>query len=654
MTYWSSPARIWNTSERSTTETGLCPGTAEQTTPLDNPPSATIYNSSIRMLLILLLMGAALPLAIAPGLLFHYDVSPKTLTLCVAASLASLRVRAIPPEMTALWQKRGGRMLLLLAALQIFWIAVASAMSTRPRFSLFGSAWRQFGVFTIVPLLVLIVLAAAHFCAHPERIEAFLRIAAGAGVIASVFGIAQYFDLDPFQPAAIYRAQAGDSVIVRPPGTLGHADYFAWWLAIEFFCGVTIATLDDSRWRAAGIACAALAGAATLLSGTRAAYLAILAGAVVLLSLATQEHPRVRMGRKHAWAGIALLAVLAAFCFSPAGVRLRARAVWSGDEPAGGARPRLWRDSVRMSVARPVFGFGPETFPAAFGLWESEELARQFPAFHHESPHNVALDALTSEGVPGLLLVCAWVWLGWKVAVAGLRVRPRLAAGLAAAMVASLTAAMFDAATLAPVLLTLLVLAILVALEPSEEQRTLSVRPWVFAIAGGIVALSCSGFGVVLAVSDFRLARFQKAPGAQNYEAIRKLQLPGAADDVFCSRTLLNQCQSVRGPMAQLECWRFAEQAAARATVTADDTANAWYNLAAFTAAQNDVRGTRMALGRAMEIAPVWFKPHWTLAKVLSRTGDLSQARREAQRAAWLNANHDPEVADTLAQLQLQ
>ena len=54
-----------------------------------------------------------------------------------------------------------------------------------------------------------------------------------------------------------------------------------------------------------------------------------------------------------------------------------------------------------------MFGFGPETFPAAFGPYESEGLAHLYPDFHYESPHNVALDALTSQGVPaeGLALL---------------------------------------------------------------------------------------------------------------------------------------------------------------------------------------------------------------------------------------------------------
>jgi O-antigen ligase len=602
------------------------------------------------MLFLLMLLGAVLPLAIAPKLLFHYDVSPKTVVLGMVAAAALMRFRAIPEELAALWSRRGGRALVYLAVLQAFWISIASAMSTRPWFSLFGSGWRQFGLMTMIPMLVVVVLAAAHLCMYPARVTSLLRITVCAGLAASVYGVAQYFDLDPFQYAAIYHAQAGDSVIVRPPGTMGHADYFGWWLAIGFFCGLALARIDTAGiWRAVGIACTAGTGIAALLSGTRAAWLGIAIGALALTILAPSG-----FRRKHLIAATVLAGAAAVFYFSPAGTRLRARAAWSGEEPAGGARPLLWRDSLRMAWARPVFGFGPETFQSAFGVWNSEELARLYPDFHHESPHNVALDALTSEGVPGLLLVFGWGALAFQAAAAGLRVRSPLAPPLAAALVASVVAAIFDAAVLVPVLLTLLVVSMLIVSEPADVSRRISINPWFWRGICATTAVCIASFTVETLIADFKLARFQGKPGIEQYESARHWHLPGAAEDIYGSRVLLNTCSGTAGMVANIGCWRAAEQVAAEATRTADDPANAWYNLALFTAIPNDVRGTSMALNRAIQAAPNWFKPHWALARLLSRTGDLHNAVSEAGRAASLNANHDPEVSQTLQDLRLQ
>src|ERR1051325_1300441 len=89
------------------------------------------------------------------------------------------------------------------------------------------------------------------------------------------------------------------------------------------------------------------------------------------------------------------------------GWSLRSRTRWFREDPWGGARPWLWRDSVRMAAAHPFLGYGPETFPATFPARESAELARAYPDFSHESPHNLFLDALVSGGILGLLCLAA-------------------------------------------------------------------------------------------------------------------------------------------------------------------------------------------------------------------------------------------------------
>ena len=94
------------------------------------------------------------------------------------------------------------------------------------------------------------------------------------------------------------------------------------------------------------------------------------------------------------------------FYLSPAGLQLRSRTRWFLEDPWGGARPALWRDSLRMGLARPLLGFGPEVFTAEFPRYESISLAQAYPDFAHESPHNIFLDALISQGIPGLLWQC--------------------------------------------------------------------------------------------------------------------------------------------------------------------------------------------------------------------------------------------------------
>ncbi|HVW84151.1 MAG TPA: O-antigen ligase family protein, partial [Bryobacteraceae bacterium] len=565
------------------------------------------------------------------------------------AAWALLRLRQIPNELAALKSRTAGLFIIRLAVLSLIWFSIATAVSIKPSLSLFGSAWRQFGLVTFISTVAAGVGAAAFLAADRKRIAFLLRTTVCAGLLDSVYGIAQYFGFDPLQPGVLYRALDGDAIIVRPPGTLGHADYFGWWLAIEFFCCLALARLEQRAWRYASWASAALTGMAIVLTGTRSAGLAVVAG---LLSLPITSARRP--GRRQMLAGALAVAALIGFVLSSGGERIRARIAWSLHEPPGGARPVLWRDSLSMARAKPLFGFGPETFSSAFLRYESEDLAHLYPDLHPESPHNVALDTLTATGIPGLLLLLAWGW------TAVLSVRSALRAGspavpeLAAALVASAVCSIFSSVVLPPVLLSFFVLGSLVALsQPSHEVRMpIPVYPGKAAV----FALSaCAGMLLIcvgaVALADFRLARFQRNPDAANYQSFERIRFASISEDIYCSRTLANNCPALPGA-ARIECWNTALQAAVQATSTADDPANAWYNLAMFTAAQNDTAGTAAALRKASAIAPEWFKPHWILAKALSRSGERSLALHEAQRARSLNHNRDAEVTRTVSDIE--
>ncbi len=497
------------------------------------------------------------------------------------------------------------------------------------------------GLLTVLALSAFAVLAAAHLSRNPEALSSLLRAFAVAAIVASAYGILQYFDVDPLQASSAYHAQAGDSTIVRPPGTLGHADYFGWWLAIALFCAVGLARIENGLWKWLALFSCILSGIAIVLSGTRSAILAVAAGFVALAVFSG-----IRPGRRHVLGALLCAGLLLPFYFSPAGARLRARVRWSSDEPIGGARPLLWRDSLRMAAARPWAGFGPETFPAEFPRYQSVELARLFPDFYHESPHNLALDALTSEGIPGLLIVLAWAAVGGYAGWGG---RSATGAALAAALVASCVASMFGAATAGPIFATLLVIAMLVALERPGLAESPPVNPRAAVLAFSAPVAICLGiFGVTLATADFNLARFQRGANDATgwvalYNGSRRTALPGAAEDLYCARRLATSCG--------VNCARTANVAAARATMSADNPPNAWYNLAMFSAEENDASQVETALRTSASLAPNWFKPHWALANLLALTGRGAEAGKEAGKAYLLDAGKDPDVRQTFVRL---
>ena len=603
------------------------------------------------------LVAALVPLIITPGVLSHFDVTPKVAILLLGSALILLYRKTNVQNFYKLLRVPAGRWLVGLLAAAWLAMAVATLLSTHAALSLNGSNWRRLGLIPDSGLLVFVALAAAWLAAEARNVRTLLRACSASGGIAAAYGIAQYFGWDPLMPVKAYQVGEGQFQIVRPPGTLGHADYFAAWLVVVVFLGLGLERLETERWRKYAAICAsALAAAAIVLSGTRSAMLGLLVGGVVFAAVG-----RFRIRARGLASGIAGVAALALFFFSPAGLRLRARLHWSLEDARGGARLLLWKDSLRMYAARPVSGFGPETFATEFRRFESVDLARAFPDFYHESPHNMFLDALTSHGALGglvLLALCALgAWCAWRCA----RLGNRLAAPLAAALTGLLIAQQFVAFVLATLLYLYLLIALLAVSANVENTRPFnSPRRLGFLLPAAIaLSLLFAGYAVRLLIADAALATAQREiasgdAGGRAYRVVLRWQLNGTGDDVSYSRAM--QELSTRSPIfaTRLAARQQALEAGIRAVSSAEDRSNAWYNLAGLLAGNNDTAGVEHALRSAIAWAPNWFKPHWTLAQVLALTGRREEALAEARAAVVRDGGHDAQVTETWNALEKQ
>jgi O-antigen ligase len=530
-------------------------------------------------------------------------------------------------------------------------MALSTALSVDPHLSLTGTNWRRFGSVTQASILLFAVIAAAHFATRPAGVRVLLRGAALAGLAAALYLVLQYFGMDPLLPSQAYRVGEGVWSIVRPPSTLGHASYFAdWGVFVVFWCAALAATDTSRAWRILAGAAAVLLCVAVVLSGTRAGIVGLLAGVVVLTAAAKA----VQM-RRAAVSVAVLLALGLLFYLSPLGLQLRSRTRWYVEDPHGGARLMLWRDTASMARAHWFSGYGPETFSAAFPAFESAELARAFPDFYHESPHNIFLDALAAQGALGLLALAAFVWVGFSAARLD---RGPLAVALAAALAAGVASQQFTSFTAAPALYFYLTVAILVASVPhpgpAEPRRQ---RALLLAVAPA--ALVLTAFAAELLAADWFLEQARRAVGtggiaraAACFDRYRAWQPRGAGSDLWYSRAMVNAAASVPDPLIQLQAWREAGVAALRAAGSAEDPQNAWYNLAEFYARQNDPERTETSLKSAIAASPNWFKPHWVLAQVLRLSGRAGEAEQEARIAVNLNGGKNPEVQRTLDELR--
>ena len=589
------------------------------------------------MRVILLLIVCLVPLLIIPHVLFYFDVTPKVVVLLLGTAVLVpwFEWRRVPRPL--------GWLLLAQAA----WLGIATLVSTNRALSLTGTNWRRFGLVPQAALLLFAVVAAAWLAENPDRIRSVLAAVSATGAAIAFYGILQYFGWDPWLPPAAYHVGEGVWTIVRPPGTLGYTSYFANYEVYIVFAGAALALMAKGRaGHVLGIAAAGLASAGIVLSGTRAAILALLAGLALLA-----------MWLRPSWKRAAILfaAILACgglFYFSPAGQSLRSRTRWYLEDPLGGARLLLWRDSLAMASHFWLVGAGPETFSTEFPRYQSVELARAYPEFYHESPHNIFLDALVSQGLPGLVALLAVCGLAFYAAW---QVRTSKPAGaLACGFFAGLVSQQFTVFTLATALYFYLTLAMLVGMAQKAAGPPQRTR-WPCA---ALVSLAIGGlflmFGLRLWIADRDLQLVRRSldqgkpqEAAVLYQRARKWAPPGVSSDLWYSRAMAAYAAT---PLA----WLQSLEAGIRATQSAEDRQNAWYSLAALYAGQNDSARTEASLRAAAGIAPNWFKPHWMLAQVLRAEGRLREAVAQADRAAELDGGKHREVAKTRREIRAE
>jgi tetratricopeptide (TPR) repeat protein len=610
------------------------------------------------MTLLLALVVALIPLIIAPGLFFYFDVTPKIVLLLLGTAAAAVW-----------WAWKGGRIPFYQASREARWflwamcgmavsLIVSTVASVNRAVSLGGSNWRYWGLITQLAALGFACLAAAICLGRPSRMRLMLRAIAVSGLIAALYGIAQYFGWDPVLDARAYHVGEGVFTIVRPPSTLGHADYFANWLLCVVFATAALITEQSPSasslfWKWLAWISLAVSVIAILLSGTRAALVGLIAGGLWLVLWRG-----LRVTRRMAATAIVVVCAAAVFYLSPAGALLRARVHWALEEPAGGARLLLWRDSLRMASARLAAGYGPDTYIGAFARTQSADLGKAYPDFYHESPHNIFIDALVSQGVAGPLLLLALCAVGFAAAW---RARPNpVAAALASGLLAMTVGEQFACFMLPTALAYFVTIALLVSITGRASPRPVTVaRRWPRLAAVLPCATLLVFFGLRLTMAEIALGAVRRdldanqVGDAENqYAQYQRWRWPGGSADLWYSRRLAQLAVSHASPAVRFQAFQLAGLAAQRATGTVEDPFNAYYNLAAYYARLNDFAHTEQCLRSAVSYAPNWFKPHWMLAQVLRAASRPQDAQAEAETAVALDGGKHAEVTGTLEHIR--
>jgi tetratricopeptide (TPR) repeat protein/O-antigen ligase len=363
-----------------------------------------------------LAVAAGLPLFTAPWGQNPFELPKAVLLWAVAAVMGAVWLTRCKTEAERFDTRRTTGALAIAFAIVLI---LSTLFSVNPLQSAQGSYDRMQGALTVLCNLALFLMVADRL-RTPAQVERLLAAIAWGSAPVVIYGLLQALKLDPL------RWQVESSPVIS---TLGRSNFVGAYLALAL--PITLACAWQARDQTRriiyiGLTAAQLACLAATTS--RAAWLgALAAGGVLLLAIAwNRGHHR--------------LATLAA-CIGLAGFLggLIALTFATGLTGSVGARAAIWRATWSLVAARPILGYGPETFRQVFtAVFPPELVYLQGRAVIVDRAHNLILDTLTSTGGVGLLAYAALIGTTLVTGVRALiesqdrRTRVVLTVGLAA------------------------------------------------------------------------------------------------------------------------------------------------------------------------------------------------------------------------------
>jgi O-antigen ligase len=511
--------------------------------------------------------------------------------------------------------------------------ATAAIFAAVPFVAVFGEQDRYLGLTYLLDMVVL-YLAVAMAVRTDGDVGILLGAIVVAGVVDGGYAVMQTLGRDPFAWAADARG--------RPFATFGNPDQFGHFISVLFgvLVGAAVGATGPGR-RAAAVASAVGTLGLAAIVATRGTLVGVVAAAAGIVT-ARRPTPRAAL------AGLALsVLVLAALLVTPLGQRAVAT-VQSGVLPD---RIPLWAIAGRATLARPLLGYGPDNFRAAFvGNRTADSLAILGPG-PQTSAHDWMLDTSAMTGLIGLAAVLVLVGLGTIELVRVARIRPAIGLALLGGWSAYWANGLVDVGSVAVGWYPWLAVGVAAALRGRRVAAAARPMPrWLgvaiaIAVAVGIVTGSRAFIANEEVWASAQASHFGDVEAAVIL-ADRAAARDGGRADYWNRLGLALESQG-----------RLTEAAAAYRTAASRQPYEPvyWANVARALArgapagavgAQDDAIA---AARQAISVDPHTPFGHLVLAEIATRLGKCDLARSEAAEAAALQPGLDDAVARAAA-----
>lgn len=294
-------------------------------------------------------------------------------------------------------------------------VIISTFMSIHLPTAVFGKYKRYEGLLTFLNYGTLYFLALQTFT-NAKRLSKLGTAITLGGAVVALYGVAQYMGHDPLPWAKLpFEAR-------RAFSTFGNPDLLAGFLVIlmpivvaEFLRTKRIKDRTGRILYEAFIAaCYIISLASFVFAQTRGAWLAGFVALIVFFVIAfgaMRKNPR----KTFILIGITVLAVVVAVIYnnlSGGGFNIfeRIQSAAQFDQGSAGSRLEIWKAGEQVIKARPVFGWGPDTFRLTSQRYETLKYAKMGGGMTvADNAHNYVIQLAAGVGIPAALIMVVFL-----------------------------------------------------------------------------------------------------------------------------------------------------------------------------------------------------------------------------------------------------
>ncbi len=278
-------------------------------------------------------------------------------------------------------------------------LTLATIFSSNPYLSFWGDAERMLGLFGTLHFFVLFLTGASLF-RDKKELRNLIVVFTGVSLIAAVYGILQRFGLTSIKP--------GETRIMA---TMGNASVFAAYLIFGLFFSAYLSAVDFRKnWRFIFAGAGLIHVIALFLTGTRGAYLGVMAGVFLSLMLIifTAKDKKIKKIISISLTSLviiyALLFLGQNFGWLKGNKYIYRLTHFSLSDETVITRFMSWSWGLKGFKEKPILGYGFENFAIPYNKYFEARYYNYDP--HNEyfdRAHNIVVEHLVSTGAAGLI-----------------------------------------------------------------------------------------------------------------------------------------------------------------------------------------------------------------------------------------------------------